>query len=344
MSKPSSAAPVSSAAAALFGALLHGRGERGRYRGRSVAVVALFGSLLLLVVSCGTTDDTAAQVGTSEYTVAELHDYLGGPDESPVASRSDAADWLGRWVYFEALESELVDRGGAVTPEHESVAVAELTSADPDFVPGEPGGDVLIHQQAVIVAALEWSGEQVPIDSVATQPARFLCSSHILVASETEADAVLQRLDADEPFEYLAIELSLDVASGSVGGELGCVVEGTFVAPFEIAAYAAEPGDVVVAESDFGFHVIRVISSGVPTADNHPQLDTETLERMAAEARQTAMSQAESERRERQISILRDVEASTYERFSDQVRIHDRYGVWDPTTFRVVVEPASQLP
>ena len=62
---------------------------------------------------------------------------------------------------------------------------------------------------------------------------------------------------------------------------------------------------------------------------------------MASEAEQQALVAAESGRQERQADLLRDVEAATIARFADQVTIHDRYGVWDPVGFQVVLDPAT---
>ena len=299
--------------------------------------------MALFAAGCGTGDEVAAEVGGVQYTVEDLNAYLSTPDDQPIASRSDTAVWLSRWVFFTAFEMEMAERGVPVTNAHEAEAVGLLTESDPTFIPGAGGGDVRVHQQAIVVAALEWSDREASAASqeAMSEPPRHLCSKHILVASETEADSVMQRLDAGEPFGVLAIELSQDPGSGSLGGELGCVIEGSFVPEFEDAAYAAAPGDVVVAESAFGFHVIEVISSGPATSDRHPQLDAPSLEQLAASAEQEASLKSESDHQQRQQDLFRDVEAATIARFADQVTVHDRYGVWDPVGFQVVLDPAS---
>ncbi len=312
----------------------------------AAAVLAVLGAALLLTAGCGRGDETAATVAGERYTVDDLHAYLATSDDDPVAERSAAAEWISRWVFFTAIEMEMAERGVVVTAEHEAQAVAELSGGDPEFVPGAPGGTLRVHQQAVVRAALEWSeaeaAEQFELSGRSgDDELRHLCSSHILVATQAEADSVLERLDAGEPFGLLALELSLDPGSGSVGGELGCVVEGSFVAPFEDAAYAAQPGQVAVAESQFGFHVIEVASSGPATAESHPQLDAATLARMAADAEQAASVRSESERQQRQQEAITELQTAAVERYGDQVRVHERYGHWDPAGFRVVIEPPA---
>ena len=309
----------------------------------SLAACAVAATVAILAAGCGTASGgVAAEVGGVEYAVDDLDAYLAttDPDNEARASRADAADWLSNWVFFTAVGLELAERGVAVTNEHESEAVAAVTAADPSFVPGAPGGDVAIRQRAVTLAAFEWIEREVS-DVTTAEPLRHLCSRHILVASQAEADELLDRLDTGEEFAPLAIEFSLDPGSGSLGGDLGCVVEGSFVEPFETAAYAAEVGDVVVAESQFGFHVIQVISSGLPTAENHPQLDAVTLARMAEDAELAFLERAQGAVQAERQELLAELQETIFENYASQAHIDERYGLWDPEQFRVVLEPAG---
>lgn len=310
---------------------------------RSLAAVgAAAAPVLILATGCGASADAAAEVDGLEYTVDDLNDYLAttDPGSEARAPREQAADWLSEWVFFSAIELELAEMGVTVSNAHEAQAVADITQADPAFVPGAGGGDVAIHQRAVVLAALEWVEVEVPA-APASGPLRHLCSRHILVASQAEADAVLALLDAGGDFGSLAVELSQDTGSGSLGGDLGCVVEGSFVEPFEKAAYAAEPGDLVVVESQFGFHVIEVISAGPATAENHPQIDAERMALMAEDAELAAAERAQLAVQDLRQQTLFDLQNTVLERYAPLVRIDDRYGYWDPEQFRVVLEPVS---
>ena len=306
------------------------------------AVGAAAATALILATGCGASADVAAEVGGVEYTVDDLNDYLAttDPGNEARAPREQAAAWLSEWVFFAAIELELAERGVAVSNAHEAQAVADITQADPAFVPGAGGSDVAIHQRAVVLAALEWVEVEVPA-APASGALRHLCSRHILVASQAEADAVLALLDGGGDFGFLAVELSQDPGSGSLGGDLGCVVEGSFVQPFETAAYAAEPGDVVVSESQFGFHVIEVISSGPATAENHPQIDAERLAFMAEDAELAAAERAQLAVQDLRQQTLFELQDTVLERYAPLVRIDDRYGHWDPEQFRVVLDPVS---
>lgn len=83
---------------------------------------------------------------------------------------------------------------------------------------------------------------------------------HILVATEAEAQAVIERLNNGEGFGDLAAELSTDTGSGASGGDLGWFGKGAMVAPFEEAAFGLQVGEISApVESEFGWHVIQVI-------------------------------------------------------------------------------------
>jgi len=83
---------------------------------------------------------------------------------------------------------------------------------------------------------------------------------HILVATEEEAKAVIERLNNGEEFGALAAELSQDTGSGANGGDLGWFGKGAMVAPFEEAAYSLKIGEISEpVQSDFGWHIIQLI-------------------------------------------------------------------------------------
>ncbi len=277
-----------------------------------------------------------------EYSADDFEAYLAtvDPENDAAAPRADAAAWLTRWVFFALIEQQMADQGLTVSDAHHAQAAAEFTSAETQLGPNTPGGDVIIRQQALLLAAQQWAASEAS-DAADDGPAlRVLCSRHILVATEAEAEAVLARLDAGEQFGDLALELSSDQGSGGFGGDLGCVVEGSFVPEFETAAYAAEPGgDPVTAVSQFGVHVIEVISSGSPTPERHPQLASEELSRLAEDVRLQELAQAQTRADAQSQALLAELLQQAVVRYADLVFIDERYGAWDSERLEVVAHP-----
>lgn len=96
-------------------------------------------------------------------------------------------------------------------------------------------------------------------------------ASHILLATQEEAESVLKQLNNGADFAELAGALSLDPGSNGQGGDLGWFERGIMHAEFEDAAFTLAAGETSgVVESPSGFHVIRVMdkkAADVPPYD-----------------------------------------------------------------------------
>lgn len=309
----------------------------------AVVVVAILGA-----TACGaSTDPVAVSVGDVEYRVDDLVSHLAGTvavDDQSVVARDHAAVWVSDWVYFTAVELEMKDRGVSIDDRHRAEAEAKLASLE-DFNPNTPGSDIRIGWEALVLAVLEWVRESIPtdvnLDLLSPDAPRLLCSSHIVVGSEDEANAVLARLGSGESFADLAVELSLDQESASVGGDLGCVIEGTFPEPFEAAAYAAGTGGIGGVFLDPNIHLIQVASAGPITAEAHPQIDSDRLMQLAADATTELQSQADSEADGERQALINDLQQVAIDRYKNQVKVDPRYGTWDAEGFLVVVGDAG---
>lgn len=81
--------------------------------------------------------------------------------------------------------------------------------------------------------------------------------AHILVKTEQEAKAILNRLNKGEKFANIAQSASL-CPSGKKGGDLGKFGRGKMVKEFETAAFALKKGEISsVIRTKFGYHVIK---------------------------------------------------------------------------------------
>lgn len=98
-------------------------------------------------------------------------------------------------------------------------------------------------------------------------------ASHILVDTEDEAKAVIDRINKGENFEDLAKELSKDTGNKDNGGDLDYFAYTDMVQPFSDAAFAMEIGELSApVKTDYGYHVIKVTDK---TVDNAITVETE---------------------------------------------------------------------
>ena len=94
-------------------------------------------------------------------------------------------------------------------------------------------------------------------------------ASHILVKTKEEADKIAAEVKASpNRFAEIAKKQSTDTGSAEKGGDLGWFSRGMMVKPFEEAVFSMKQGEVRVAQSEFGFHVIRL--TGIQQGKQRP--------------------------------------------------------------------------
>lgn len=87
-------------------------------------------------------------------------------------------------------------------------------------------------------------------------PSKVHCA-HILVKTEKEVNAVLERLKKGEKFANIAREVSL-CPSGKHGGDLGTFGRGKMVKEFEKAAFNIQKGQISpIVKTKYGYHLIK---------------------------------------------------------------------------------------
>lgn len=246
-------------------------------------------SLLLLaaltLAACGGgSGAVAATVNGEDITVSDVEALIDTGEESTIPKET-FSQFLGFDIQWRIV-------GMAAADEFDIVVSDEEAAAEADAIFEENGQDLtreeflqangvteqfllqVARQQLLDTQIREVLGDDVEpptqeeIDGVIAEAEALYCVSHILVATEAEANDALARIEGGEEFAAVAAEVSTDTGSGAQGGDLGCSPPDRFVAEFAEALTTAEvdvPTDPV--ETEFGFHVILLREDELPTED-----------------------------------------------------------------------------
>jgi peptidyl-prolyl cis-trans isomerase C len=96
--------------------------------------------------------------------------------------------------------------------------------------------------------------------------------------AKDRAEQILEWLKKGEKFETLVEQYSEDQGSKAKGGDLGYIMKGQMVKPFEDAAFSLKIGEISsVVETDYGYHLIQV--------DDHREARTRTFEEVKDQIR-----------------------------------------------------------
>jgi parvulin-like peptidyl-prolyl isomerase len=256
---------------------------------RLVSLIVL-GAVLL--AACGSGSGVvAATVDGQDVTVGEVEQLIDTNDET--VTKEQFAQFLSfqiQWLVMNAAAE--VDYGVTTTDEEVAAEadriyneVAAQGQSREDFLASRGVTETFLQsiaRQGLLDAAIrEILKEDVPDPSAeeietaraeAVTSLTSVCASHILVATQDEADDVFTRLEAGEEFGELAAELSTDTASGANNGVLECSSPDAYVDAFKEAVLIAPIGEVhdEAVQTEFGFHVILVTDRQPPAAADLP--------------------------------------------------------------------------
>ena len=236
-------------------------------------------AIALVLGACAGGGEVAATVDGIDVTVVDVESLIDNGDE-PVEPGDLFAEVLTFSVIHNIVTRAAEEDFGITFTEDEIAAEADEIvegglaegQTREAFLQERGATEVYLQQAAeqslvatAVVEAIKGDLEpptQEEIDTQMEQSTKDLtevCASHILVATEEEAQEVVARLDAGEEFANLAAELSTDTMSGQQGGDLGCQQVGRYAPEFADAALVAElnvPTEPVVSE--FGVHILLV--------------------------------------------------------------------------------------
>ncbi len=155
---------------------------------------------------------------------------------------------------------------------------------DSSFFYNEVGTVTDIYQQNGAFKVTKLSSTKMIPDSVKAR--------HILLkTTQTFADTLLEaKLDSVKSvienggdFAEIAKEMSEDVGSAIEGGDLGWFKEGVMVPEFNNACFDGKAGDMVIVQTQFGFHLIEVLKQ----ADKTKKVQLATVSRKNVPSNET---------------------------------------------------------
>ncbi len=231
----------------------------------SVAVATV-----LFISGCGSSsdsdvvasvDDATLDRDTFEQLVNDSEAATGTPvDSQPPAdaARTDgeaARNIVGQWITLELVRQDMKANDVPIPEVDAALTGAERFQQEyqtTGLAWVDQGDEALADQQLA-----DWYNQGPSESGIA-------CVGHILVQEQSEAQAVLDRLEAGEAFGDVAAQTSLDPQSAAQGGSLGCRpvtnFSSTFIPEFVEGSLAAEVGvPTQPVESQYGQHVIRIV-------------------------------------------------------------------------------------
>jgi parvulin-like peptidyl-prolyl isomerase len=263
-------------------------------------LASAIGLAVLLLSGCGDSaaaPGKAASVGDVVISTSELQGLVSRGLEDPAAEQQFGADRAGfqqqalsrlirSAVLEQAAEDERVsvsegdvddqiaqfaERAGSRQALDEQAAQNGIAPADLRDVARDIALELALREH--LVEDLDVPDEQLQQLYQQTPEFDQVQARHILVEDEAVARKALAEVNADRSrFEALAAELSID-PSKDQGGDLGLATRGKYVPEFEEAVFGAEEGDVVLVQTQYGWHVVEVLDRQTTTfAQARPEL------------------------------------------------------------------------
>ncbi len=227
-----------------------------------IAATAIF----MLVAFSG--DETVASVGDAEISKDALYEKMVASSGAAtldamisnevVKQEADKADVK---ITKEELEAEMdvyEESYGGTEALEQALAASGMSIADL-----KEETETYLKVEKIIGPDIEITDEQINAyfeeNKEAFEQPSQVEASHILVATQEEADEVKAKLDDGGDFAELAAEYSTDPANAESGGALGAFGAGEMAPEFEEAAFSLAVDEISEpVETDYGFHIIQL--------------------------------------------------------------------------------------
>ena len=257
---------------------------------KKAAAILLIAGMAAMLPACGSSVETElAKINDAVITAGDVDQYLplygltAGIDitqitgEEQIAAMREAA--LKDLVDMEAIRQYLDGKGADVIPETrdddyntfmdqvDSDATAKAFMKDnnitdeylQEFFDNQYYTEAFYNEMMAEITDLDARTQAYYDEHQQEFTEDQVKASHILVATQEEAESILEELNNGADFAELAKTKSLDTTSAVEGGDLGYFTMAQMVPAFAEAAFATEIGELSdVVQSDYGFHIIKV--------------------------------------------------------------------------------------
>jgi len=303
------------------------------------------GAALLLLTGCGGSSQVragaAAIVGSEKITTEDLQALVERGLADPQAAQQLGADReayqrqaLSRLINAAVLTAAAEEQGVEVTQgevakqielfvtqaggrdaleqqaAQSGIAPQDLEAFVRNIVLDQELGDALTADVDVPAADLQAAYQEniAQYDQVRTR--------HILVPQEAIARTILKNVTKDRSrFAPLAAQFSTDTSNKDMGGDLGLAGRGQFVPAFENAVFGGKPGQIVLVQTQFGWHVVEIL-----------ERQTTTLAEATPELRRTAL---QTQRQSAVQGVLKETSAEL------GIKVNPRFGRYNSDTGQV---------
>ncbi len=212
-----------------------------------------------------------------------------------------AKEWIDK-VYPEFIETEddkdYVNYNSDTPFDDKNYKNGELSETINDFMFNAKIGDVFgpyFENDAYKIAKLteiNYLPDSVKARHILIDPGQTKESDE---KAKATADSLKELLLKGADFKKLSKEYSIDPGTADKGGDLGWFQEGTMVKPFNDSCFTSNIGDIKIAKSQFGYHIIEILDKGqkvkkvkVALIERYVEPSTETYQFYYAKASQFA--------------------------------------------------------
>ncbi len=249
---------------------------------RRTPFLLLLAGVLAILPACSNGPGVAARINGAEISTDALNQDLQGVAASKVlrdqlaqqnvilkpggpVPMSFASQWLASMIQNEAVAQIAAKRHVRTTAQELAQTSTQLEQSNGAAFQQIPASlkRRLVQQRALLAALRASYPAQSPYAALQADCPTERLVGHILVATEAEAQQVIDRLDAGESFATVSSDVSKDTTAAAQGGLLLCENSSQWTqldADFRAGAEAVPTGGISPpVKTQFGYHVIEVL-------------------------------------------------------------------------------------